>query len=76
MRQSKKSAKRTNDRLQAAALRMARRCRHIIQGCLREEKGPDADQEFYAVIIEELQRLGVVKVGAPQAMGGGRDRFP
>lgn len=43
--------------LREAALRIARRCRHIVQGCLREEEWADADQEFYAVILEELRQL-------------------
>jgi hypothetical protein len=47
----------TDARLKQVALRMARRCRHIIQGCLREEEWRDADTEFYAIILEELQNL-------------------
>jgi len=42
-----------------SAIRIARRCRHIIQACLREEEWPDADQEFYLVareILEEAER--------------------
>jgi hypothetical protein len=40
-----------------AAVRIARRCRRIIQACLREEEWGDADREFYLVIREELERL-------------------
>jgi len=40
-----------------AAVRGARRCRHIIQAVLREEEWGDADREFYLVIREELERL-------------------
>lgn len=47
---------RDNARLHAAALRIARRCRHIVQGCLREEEWADADHEFYVVILEEMER--------------------
>jgi hypothetical protein len=51
-------------RLQSAALRMARRCRHIVQTCLREEEWADADQEFHAVILDELQRLAKQRDGS------------
>ena len=40
-----------------AAIRGARRCRHIIQALLREEEWADADMEFYLVIREEFERL-------------------
>jgi hypothetical protein len=43
-------------RLHRIALRIARRCRRIVQACLREEEWVDADHEFYAVIREELER--------------------
>lgn len=33
-----------------AAWRMARECRSIVQGCLREEEWQDADREFFQVI--------------------------
>ena len=46
-----------------AAVRMARRCRFLIQACLREEEWGDADREFYLVIREELERF-VVNRGA------------
>jgi hypothetical protein len=29
-------------------------CRHIIQGCLREEEWQDADREFFDVIAPHL----------------------
>ncbi len=32
-----------------AAIRIARRCRHIVQACLREEEWLEADREFYAI---------------------------
>jgi len=41
-------------RLHAAALRTARRCRRIIQTCLREEEWRDADEEFCAVILAAM----------------------
>ena len=40
-----------------AAVKMARRCRWIIQACLREEEWGDADLEFYIVIREGLERF-------------------
>ena len=43
--------------LHDAALRMARRCRSIIQACLREEEWRDADREFYDVILAGLKEL-------------------
>lgn len=35
------------------AIRIALRCRRIIQTCLREEEWADADREFYRVVREE-----------------------
>lgn len=43
--------------LHDAALRMARRCRRVIQSCLREEEWRDCDAEFQAVIVSELRKL-------------------
>ncbi len=40
-----------------AAIRIARRCRHIIQACLREEEWGDADREFYLIARQELEAL-------------------
>lgn len=45
----------TDPRTHEAAIRIARRCRHIIQACLREEEWGDADREFYRVAREELE---------------------
>ncbi len=39
------------------AIRIARRCRHIIQAVLREEEWADADREFYRVAREELEAM-------------------
>jgi hypothetical protein len=47
-----------------AAVKMARRCRWLIQACLREEEWGDADREFYLVIREGLERF-VEARGAP-----------
>jgi hypothetical protein len=44
----------TDARTHETAIRIARRCRHIIQACLREEEWADADQEFYRICREEL----------------------
>ena len=38
-------------------MRMARRCRYLIQACLREEEWRDCDREFYLVLREELERF-------------------
>lgn len=40
-----------------AAIRIARRCRHVIQAVLREEEWMDADLEFYRIAREELEGL-------------------
>ena len=40
------------------AIRIARRCRHIVQACLRDEEWADADREFYRVCREELATAG------------------
>jgi hypothetical protein len=34
-------------RIHEVAIRIARRCRHAVQACLREEEWADADREFY-----------------------------
>ena len=49
-----------------AAIRIARRCRWLIQSCLREEEWGDADREFYLVVREELERSPVGKGCASQ----------
>ena len=40
-----------------AAIRIAQKCRHIIQACLREEEWGDADREFYLIARQELEAL-------------------
>ncbi len=40
-----------------AAIRIARRCRHIVQACLREEEWGEADREFYVIVRQELEAL-------------------
>jgi hypothetical protein len=44
----------TDARTHDTSIRIARRCRHIIQACLREEEWGDADREFYRICREEL----------------------
>jgi hypothetical protein len=44
-------------RTHEAAIRIARRCRHVIQAVLREEEWMDADFEFYRIAREELESL-------------------
>ena len=46
----------TDRKTHETAIRIARRCRHVIQVCLREEEWPDADREFYRICREELER--------------------
>jgi hypothetical protein len=36
------------------ANRLAKECRYVIQGCLREEEWADADREFFAVLAQGL----------------------
>jgi hypothetical protein len=43
--------------IQGAAIRIAQRCRHVIQVCLREEEWGDADREFYLIARQELEAL-------------------
>jgi hypothetical protein len=40
----------------ATAIRLAKRCREVIQACLREEEWRDADLEFYRIIRAELEQ--------------------
>jgi len=40
----------------ATAIKLAKRCRSVIQACLREEEWHDADLEFYRIIREELEQ--------------------
>lgn len=47
------------------AIRIARRCRHIVQACLREEEWADADREFYKVARDELEALRSTSRGRP-----------
>jgi hypothetical protein len=58
--------------IHAAAIRMARRCRNIVQACLREEEWADADREFYRVCREELEQWR----GAIGRPGADRQRQP
>jgi hypothetical protein len=46
----------TDRRLHETAQRAARRCRRVVQACLREEEWVDADEEFYLIIREELEK--------------------
>jgi len=46
-----------------AACIIAKRCRHIIQACLREDEWRLADQEFYQVCREVMEELAAFKAG-------------
>ena len=48
----------TDAKTHATAVRIARRCRHVVQACLREEEWADADREFYRIVREELATTG------------------
>lgn len=60
--------------IHALAIRLALRCRHIIQACLREEEWADADREFYLTIREELEAIGDVHNHREQTQANPHDR--
>jgi hypothetical protein len=43
--------------LHTLAIMLAKKCRSIVQACLREEEWGDADREFYLVIRQGLEDL-------------------
>jgi hypothetical protein len=50
----------------ATAWRLARDCREIVQGCLREEEWHEADREFFGIIskaftVEERRPAGTMQ---------------
>lgn len=47
--------------IELAARRIARQCRHVIQGVLREEEVIDVDVEFEEIALKELAALVAVK---------------
>jgi hypothetical protein len=49
----------TDPRTHEAAIRIARRCVHIVRALLREEEAFEACREFYQVAREELERWKV-----------------
>jgi hypothetical protein len=49
--------------LHEMAVRLAIRCRRIVQACLREEEWPDADLEFYQIIRDGLLEFGSAQHG-------------
>lgn len=53
-------------RTHEAAIRIARRCRYVIQAVLREEEWADADLAFYEVARQELESV-CMKCGSTQA---------
>jgi hypothetical protein len=46
----------TDARTHEVCVRIARRCRNVVQACLREEEWGEADREFYRVAREEIER--------------------
>ncbi len=49
--------------LHKAACKIAVKCRHVIQGLLRDEEIADADMEFYQVAMEIMKELSAFKAG-------------
>ncbi len=49
-------------KIHETAVRAARRCRCIVQACLREEEWGEADREFYFVIREEIESFAARRV--------------
>lgn len=47
--------------IHAMAIRLARQCRSIVQGVLREEEWRDCDLEFYRVIRAGLEEYATEK---------------
>lgn len=47
----------TDAKTHETAIRIARRCRHLVQGCLREEEWADADREFYRIARQEIESI-------------------
>jgi hypothetical protein len=56
----------TSTAIHEAAIRIARQCRRIVQGCLREEEWQVADLEFYRVAREELEAFQLKKDAHPE----------
>jgi hypothetical protein len=54
--------------IHAAACQAARRCRFIVQACLREEEWQDADREFYQVIRESLEAFAARQTALSNAL--------
>ena len=46
----------TDPAVHALCVKIARRCRNIIQACLREEEWGDADMAFFQICLEELSK--------------------
>lgn len=57
-------------RTHEAAIRIARRCRCVIQAVLREEEWMDADFEFYRIVREELESFRAEDAGGPETSPG------
>jgi hypothetical protein len=48
------------------AIRLAKQCRHIVQGCLREEEWRDCDLEYYKVIRAGLEEFSTSRHAKPK----------
>jgi hypothetical protein len=47
--------------IHAMSIRMAKECREIIQGCIREETWRDCDLEYYRIIRAGLEEFAASK---------------
>lgn len=61
----------TDTALREVAMRIAVRCRWVVQACLREEEWADADREFYLIVREELEHNASRSSDAPVSERGG-----
>jgi hypothetical protein len=43
--------------IHSESIRLARACRNVVQACLREDEWGLADEEFYKLIRESLERM-------------------
>ena len=51
-----------DQKIHETAVRAARRCRCIVQACLREEEWGEADREFFGFIREEIESFAARSV--------------
>lgn len=54
--------------IHALSIRLAKQCREIIQGCLREDEWRDADFEFYKTIRAGFEEFAASRHCKPMAL--------